>query len=74
MLEQIEVLVDGFGEAELTDQKLNGADATAGDGLRLGGNYVEDVAGGEDRFGRGLGDRSVEPPSDFPLARSVMAV
>jgi hypothetical protein len=74
VLEQMEALVDGLGEAELADQELDGADAAAGYRPRLGGDVVVDVAGGEDWLGRGLGDRSVEPESDFPLARGVADV
>src|SRR3954468_6395208 len=33
-----------------------------------------DVGGGEDRLGRGGGDRPVEPASDFPLAGGVVSV
>ena len=73
-LEQVEPLVDGLGEAELPDEQLDGADAAAGDGPGLGGDLVVDVRGGEDRLGRGCGDRSVEPPADFALAGGVVAV
>jgi len=36
---------------------VNGPNAPAGDGLGLGGGVVVDVGGGEDRIGRGSGDR-----------------
>ena len=73
-LEQVEPLVDGLGEPEFADQELDGADAAAGDGAGLGGDLVVDVRGGEDRLGRGCGDRAVEPSADFPLAGGVVPV
>ena len=68
-LEQVESLVDGLGQAELPDQELDGADAAAGDGPGLGGDLVVDVGGGEDRLGRGCGDRVVEPAGGFSACR-----
>src|SRR5208282_5336026 len=73
-LEQVEAFVDGLGQSELADEQVDGADATAGDGLDLGGGLVVDVGGGEDRHGRRRRDRSIEPAVDFPLAGGVMAV
>ena len=73
-LEQMESLIDGRIEAELADQELNGADAAAGDGSNFNRGFVLDVAGGDDRLERGGGDRTIEPASDFALARGVVAV
>ncbi len=50
-LEQMESLSNGLIEAELADQELDGADATARDGSDFGRRFVLDVAGGEDRVG-----------------------
>ena len=50
------------------------ADAAAGDGLNFDHGFVLDVAGGDDRLERGGGDRTIEPASDFALARGVVAV
>ena len=69
VLEQVESLVDGLGQAELADEELDGADAAAGDGPGLGGGLVVDVGGGEDRLGRGCGDGSVEPAGGFCACR-----
>jgi hypothetical protein len=48
IFEQVETFVDGFGKAQLAYQKWDGADATAGNGLSLGGGVIVDVRGGED--------------------------
>jgi len=74
VLQQVKPLVDGLSEAEFADQELDGADATTGDGLCLGGGLVADVGRGDDWFGRWSGDRPVETATDFSLAGSVMAV
>src|SRR5512135_3790453 len=73
-LEQMESLIDGRIEAELADQELNGADATAGEGSNFDRGFVLDVADGDDRLERGGGDRTIEPASDFALAGGVVAV
>jgi hypothetical protein len=73
-LEQMESLVDGLGEAEFPHEQLDGADAAAGDGLRLGGGLVVDVGRSDDRIGRWCGDRTVEAAADFALAGGVVAV
>jgi hypothetical protein len=49
-LEQVEPLVDGFREAELADQQLDGADATAGDCLGFVGDLVLNISGGAGRL------------------------
>ena len=69
VLEQVESLVDGLGEPELPDEQLDGADATAGDGLGLGGGLVVDVGGGEDRLGRGCGDGLDRAAGGFSACR-----
>jgi hypothetical protein len=53
---------------------LDGADATAGDGLCLGGGLVVDVRSGEDRLWRGGGDGPIKSPTDFALAGGMMTV
>lgn len=73
-LEQVEPLVDGFREAELADQQVDGADAAAGDGFGLGRGLVLDVARREDRLGRGGSDRPIEPAADFALAGGMVAM
>ena len=47
-LEEMEPLVDGVVQAELTDEGVEGADAAVGDAVRSPGDLVVDVAGGED--------------------------
>ena len=69
VLEQVESCVDGLGESEFLDEQMDGADATAGDGLGPGGGLVVDVGSGEDRQGRGCGDGSVEPAGGFSACR-----
>jgi len=74
ILEQVESLVDGLGQAELTDQELDGTDAAAGDGPSLVGDVEMEVGCGEDRPWRGCGDGLVEPVADSPLAGGVVSV
>src|SRR5262249_44750019 len=73
-LEEVEMFVDGLGQPEFPHEELNGADPTAGDGLRLGGGLVVNVRGVEDRLGRGCGDGPIEPPTGVPLAGGVVPV
>jgi len=51
VLEQVESFVDGLGQSELANEQLDGADAAAGDSLRLGGDFVVDIGRGDDRLG-----------------------
>ncbi len=64
-LGQVEPLVDDFGEAELADERLDGADAAVGDRAGLGSDLVMDVGRGDDRIRRGLCDGSMEPATDL---------
>ena len=72
--EQMESFVDRLGQPEFPDQKVNGTDPAARDRAGLGGAFVMDVRGGEDRLGRRCGDRAVEPQADFALAGGVVSV
>ena len=52
--EELEPVVDGLGESELADERLDGADAAVRDRAGLGGDLVLDVGRGDDRVRRGL--------------------
>jgi hypothetical protein len=45
--ERVETIIDGLGQSAFPYEEWNGADATTGDRLCLGGNLVVDVRGGE---------------------------
>ena len=52
VLQQVESFVNGLGEPEPADEKLDGPNAAAGDASGLGSSLVMDVGGGQNRLWR----------------------
>src|ERR1044071_267183 len=66
-LEEMESAIDGVDEADAACQEVKGADAAMADGVGALGDFVVDVAGGEDRPLAADGPGFVEPLLDSAL-------
>jgi len=48
-LEEMEFAIDGIDEADALSEEMKGADAAVADAVNAIGDFIVDVAGGEDR-------------------------
>ncbi len=64
-LEQVEVVVDGVNEADASSEQVKGAKAAVGNAVDAFGDFVVDVAGGEDGSGAIPQSSGVETLLDF---------
>ena len=72
-LEEMEFTIDGVDEADALGEKMKGADAAVADAVHAFGDFVVDVAGGEDGAIRAAGFGFIEPTLD-PALVSVEAM
>src|SRR5450755_2475220 len=67
-LEQVQAVVDGIDQADLSGQGVDDADAAVDEPAAAVGDFVPDVAGGEHRPGAIAEFGGVEAALDAPLA------
>jgi len=72
-LEQMEFAIDGIDEAEALGEEMKSADATVADAVHAVGDFVVDVAGGEDGPMAANGFAFIEPALHTALV-SVQAI
>ena len=66
-LEEMEFAIDGVDEADALGEEMKGADAAVADAVNTLGDFVVDVAGGEDWAIRAAGFGFIEPTLDTAL-------
>jgi hypothetical protein len=66
-LEEMEFAIDGVDEADALGEEMKGADAAVTDAVHAVGDFVVDVAGGEDGPMAAAGFGFVEPALDTAL-------
>ena len=66
-LEEMEFAINGVDKADALGEEMKGADAAVADAVHAIGDFVVDVAGGEDGAIGGAGFGFIEPTLDAAL-------